>query len=98
MKSINKILFLLIMFVNLTYSQNGFNYQSIVRNSVGLPLSATTVHLKFSIYNYSDGLELYSEIQSLTTDQYGWFNATVGNGIATFGLMSNVNWATAKSW
>ena len=74
-------------------TSQGFNYQSIVRNSSGMPQANTTVFLRFIISEgSSSGTNLYIEKQQPTTDAYGWLNAEVGTGIPELGTIASVNW------
>lgn len=92
MKStIFSILFLLLGCA--AFSQGGFSYQSIVRNSSGVPQADINVFLKFSILDgSSSGTLLYSETQTLRTDMFGWIGATVGNGTVVEGDFSMISW------
>lgn len=92
MRSIILTLSFLFALIGSTMSQ-GFNYQSIVRNSSGMPQANTTVFLRFIISEgSSSGTNLYIEKQQPTTDAYGWLNAEVGNGIPELGTIASVNW------
>lgn len=75
------------------FCQGGFTYQSIVRNSSGIPQVDIDVFLKFSILEGSpSGLLIYSETQTLRTDMFGWIGATVGNGTVVEGDFSMISW------
>lgn len=92
MRSIILTLSFLFALIGSATSQ-GFNYQSIVRNSSGMPQANTTVFLRFIISEgSSSGTNLYIEKQQPTTDAYGWLNAEVGTGIPELGTIASVNW------
>lgn len=92
MKKINFLLIALLVSATTIFAQGGLSYQSIVRNSSGAPAASTTVHLRFNISDIASGTFLYSEIQSLTTDTYGWFNASIGTGTVLSGSFAAINW------
>jgi hypothetical protein len=74
-------------------AQAGFTYQSIVRNASGTPQVNIDVYLRFTIRDLSPtGTSLYSETQTIRTDQFGWLSATVGNGNPVSGNINTINW------
>ncbi|MBK8735324.1 MAG: collagen-like protein [Saprospiraceae bacterium] len=74
-------------------AQNGFTYQSIVRNSNGTPAANTQVIMQFKILSGSNsGPILYQEKHTATTDAYGWINLLIGSGIAVSGNIDLINW------
>lgn len=75
----------------------GFNYQAIVRNSSGQLLVNQIVLVKFNILqNAATGTIVYSETQTANTDDLGQINLVVGQGTATAGKFSNINWGTGS--
>jgi hypothetical protein len=75
----------------------GFNYQATVRNSSGQLLTNQIVLVKFNIYqNSATGTIVYSENQNATTDDLGHINLVVGQGTATIGTFSTINWGTGN--
>ena len=73
----------LMVFVNQTFAQvpQGFNYQAVARNSVGVLIQNQTLGVKLSIHQGSaTGTVVYSERQTPTTNQFGLFTVTVGQG------------------
>ncbi len=87
------IFFLSLMLCSLCSSGQGFTYQSVVRNSDGVPQVGLTVYLKFDILADSPtGALLYSETQEPVTDDYGWISVEVGSGTPLFGNIADVNW------
>lgn len=89
-----KTLFILLLTFTISSGiiSQGFNYQSIVRNSSGAPQTNTTIFLKFSILNETNTL-LYSETQQPVTDQFGWISVNVGNGSPVFGVFKEIDWS-----
>ncbi|MGH8015221.1 MAG: hypothetical protein ACREBV_03425, partial [Candidatus Zixiibacteriota bacterium] len=54
-------------------------YQGILASPSGTPLEDSTVSVEFRIYNTaSGGSSVWSETQSVTTDNQGRFNVTLG--------------------
>ena len=75
----------------------GFNYQATVRNSSGQLLLNQDVLVKFNILqNSATGDIVYSETQTATTDDLGQINLVVGQGTATTGVFSSINWGTGN--
>ena len=75
----------------------GFNYQATVRNTAGQLLLNQSVSFKFSILQNSDtGTVVYSENQTANTDDIGHIALVVGQGTATTGTFSSINWANGS--
>jgi hypothetical protein len=71
----------------------GFNYQATVRNSSGALLLNQIVLVKFNILqNSTTGTTVYSETQTANTDDLGHISLVVGQGTATTGTFSSINW------
>lgn len=68
-----------------------FNYQAVVRDGSGNLVKNQTVTVKIGIYD--GGSLAYEETHSVNTDAYGLLNLKVGNGTATSGTFSNLDWA-----
>lgn len=67
------ILSLLLIFVyQLMSAQNGISFQGIARDASGNAISSQSVTVKFSIGSWN-------ETQTLTTDNFGVFSATIGS-------------------
>ena len=73
-----------------------FNYQAIVRNASGQPLSAgDTVSVKFEIHDGSvSGTVVYQEVVRLVTNQFGLITYAIGSGSS----LSSVNWGAAAKY
>ena len=73
----------------------GIPYQAIARDSVGAPLSSTTISVRFTIRdNSATGVTLYRETHTVTTSPQGMFSLTVGQGTPVIGIFASINWAT----
>ncbi len=71
-----------------------FNYQAVVRDGSGSLIKNQTVTVKIGIYD--GGTLAYEESHSVNTDNYGLLNLQVGNGTATSGTFSNLDWANKQ--
>lgn len=64
----------------------GFNYQSIVRDAVGLPVTNQSVNLRISLHqNTPSGTINYQETHLKTTNQFGLVNLVIGQGTVLVG-------------
>ncbi len=73
----------------------GISYQAIAFDSSGDPVIESTVGVKVSILDNSvTGTTVYSETHSPTTNTQGLFNLNIGEGAATTGSFSNIDWGT----
>ena len=92
----------LIVFVNHTFAQvpQGFNYQAVARNSVGVLLSGANLGVLLSVHQGSSGGTIvYSERQTPTTNQFGLFTVTVGQGTQiSANAFNTINWGTGNYW
>jgi uncharacterized protein (TIGR02145 family) len=95
-----KLIILLALIATIaTFAQapQGFNYQATVRNSSGQLLLNQIVLVKFNVLqNSANGAIVYSENQSANTDDLGQINLVVGQGTATTGTFSTINWGTGN--
>lgn len=72
---------------------NKFNYQGVVRNASGIPVSNQAVQLRISILDASaTGTLLYQEKHSVTTNQFGLYNVVIGTGTVLTGTFVSINW------
>lgn len=72
-----------------------FNYQAVARDQAGTPLSNQTVGFRFSILQGGEnGTVVYSETQSLATNDFGLVNTSVGSGTVQSGNFSAINWGS----
>lgn len=97
MKKFLFFLSLVIISINTTLSQSppGFNYQGEVRDSNGEKLVNQPVYFKFNIHQDSQtSLPIFTEIHYAATDDLGQVSLVIGNGSATLGNFSNIDWST----
>ncbi len=106
MKYITKhfiFIFLFCFFLNgsfVSFAQSvpqGFNYQTTIRNNIGVILPNQSVRLEFSFYSGAGGTLLqWQETQLVTTDIYGQVKMTIGIGASTgagaISAFNQINW------
>lgn len=72
----------------------GFNYQATVRNSAGDLIVNTNVQFKFNIIqDLQTNAPQYSETHEALTDDLGHVDLIVGQGSATEGVFSELDWS-----
>ena len=97
MKKLYTLLAIIATIATFAQAPQGFNYQATVRNSSGALIVNQIVLVKFNVYqNTATGTLVYSENQTVTTDDLGHINIVVGQGTATVGTFSTINWGTAN--
>jgi hypothetical protein len=80
---------------------NQFNYQAVARNALGQAIPNANIKTKFTILDGgATGVNVYSEIRSLTTNQLGLFTAAIGGPGATTvtGNFASIDWSTGKKF
>ncbi|MDX2190319.1 MAG: hypothetical protein SFY32_10675 [Bacteroidota bacterium] len=103
MKRILRFLILLLLLVGVAIAQQvpgGFNYQSIVRDAIGLPVVNSNVNLRISIIQGNvAGPTVYQETQNAITNQFGLVNLVIGKGTSTnvtsITGITSINWSSA---
>lgn len=97
MKKLFSLLALVITIITFAQAPQGFNYQATVRNNAGALIVNQNVLVKFNIYqNTATGTIVYSENQSVTTDDLGHINLVAGQGTVTAGTFSTINWGSGS--
>ena len=97
MKKLYTLLAIIATIATFAQAPQGFNYQATVRNSNGALIVNQIVLVKFNVYqNTATGTLVYSENQTANTDDLGHINLVVGQGTATTGTFSTINWGTAN--
>lgn len=94
-----KNLFTLVAFAITTVffaqAPQGFNYQATVRNNTGALIINKSVSFKFNIITTSaSGSAVYSETQTVTTDDVGQVNLVIGKGTPITGTFATIEWST----
>ena len=99
MKSVKKILFLLILnfvIINLN-AQTGLNFQGVARTTNNVILTSQAISIRLSIIRgNNDGTktEEYVETRKVNTNAQGLFTAVIGDtgAISTLGNFATINW------
>ena len=97
MKKLITLLAIIATIATFAQAPQGFNYQATVRNSAGALIVNQNVLVKFNVYqNTATGTLVYSENQTATTDDLGHIALVVGQGTATTGTFSTINWGSGS--
>lgn len=76
----------------------GFNFQAQIRDANGKPKTNEVVELKIGLYQGQYASEAdYTEIQSLSTNNFGLINTVVGNGQSN-DLITDLDFSAAQYW
>jgi len=74
-----------------------FNYQVVIRNSSGDLITNQNIGFRLSVlYGTSDGESVYTETQSVMSNDFGVCNLQVGNGTLFSGNMITIDWSAAS--
>jgi hypothetical protein len=97
MKKLYTLLVLVLTLTTFAQAPQGFNYQATVRNSAGALIVNQNVNFKFNIMlNSATSLPVFSETHLAPTDDLGQVNLVIGQGTATTGSFSTINWGTGN--
>jgi hypothetical protein len=92
---------LFFMFWSSAFGQvpQGLNYQAVARDGNGNPMLNTSVLTNFSILKDSiNGVLEYQETQTTTTNGFGLYTLTIGQGNPTFGNFNSIQWASGSKF
>jgi hypothetical protein len=91
------LLFIAFLFPLSLFAQSpqGIQFQSVVRDAVGIPMNNATVTLAFRIQN-AGGITQYHETHTVTTDNFGLFNVVIGNGTVQAGNFATIDWGSSQ--
>lgn len=98
-----KVAFLLVLALSYHISNaqvpQTFPYQAVARDSFGTPIPNQLMRIKVSILDsISTGTVLYSESDTITTDDLGMFTLSIGDGPVDAGAFTSINWASAAKF
>jgi uncharacterized protein (TIGR02145 family) len=97
MKKLITLFALIITLITFAQAPQGFNYQATVRNSAGALIVNQNVNFKFNIMlNSATSLPVFSETHLAPTDDLGQVNLVIGEGTATTGTFSTINWGSGN--
>lgn len=75
------------------------NYQAVIRDASGAPVTSQAISLKFSFYaSASNGTVEYSETQSVTTNGFGLVSLQIGTGTPVSGTWDAIDWQGAVQY
>lgn len=72
---------------------NKFNYQSVVRDTIGQLVTNQPVGMRLSLQRGPQMTNLYTETHQLTTNSNGLLTTTIGSGQPTLGMMDTIDWS-----
>ena len=97
MKKLYTLLAIIATIATFAQAPQGFNYQATVRNSTGALIVNQNVFFKFNLMlNSASSVPVFSETHYTPTDDLGQVNLVIGQGTATVGTFSNINWGTGN--
>jgi uncharacterized protein (TIGR02145 family) len=97
MKKLFTLLVLVLTLTTFAQAPQGFNYQATVRNSAGALIVNQNVNFKFNVMlNSATSLPVFSETHLAPTDDLGQVNLVIGQGTATVGTFSTINWGSGN--
>ena len=97
MKKLYTLLALVTTLITFAQAPQGFNYQATVRNSAGALIVNQNVYFKFNVMlNSQTSVPVFTETHYVPTDDLGQVNLVIGQGTATTGTFSSINWGTGN--
>lgn len=70
------------------------NYQSILRDNTGQPLTNQSVSFRMNVQDVTAGnTTVYTEIHNITTSNTGAVSFTIGSGIVITGTFATIDWS-----
>src|SRR6476469_11087777 len=93
------IISLLFSFSNLfAQGLDGFQYQAVVRKADGKELGNQNINARFTLLSgSSNGVEVYSEVQKLSTNQFGLFTHIIGRGVPVSSIkLSDIDFSVSN--
>ena len=98
MKTILVFLFLIPLYV-LAQAPSLFKYQSIARDGNGAILSSNPIGIRITIHDLAPtGTAVFSETHAATTNDFGLFTLTIGNGTPLLGTLGGVDWSNGAKY
>ncbi|MCX6233617.1 MAG: hypothetical protein NT175_02690 [Bacteroidetes bacterium] len=97
MKRIIQVILIVLVSIVISFGQapQSINYQAIIRDSLGLPVSNQLTSLRISILKGSaTGTAIYVETHSDSTNSFGMINIAIGGGTVVSGSFSAIDWGS----
>jgi hypothetical protein len=85
----------LLFFISMSYGQEGFYYQAVIRNIDGSPMRNSPIQLKLSLLN-SDTV-LFEESHQLETNANGLIHTILSSGEVVSGNWNSIDWSQTLS-
>lgn len=77
----------------------GIKYQGVARNAAGTVLGSQALIVRLSVHDINPtGTVIYRETHNVTTNQFGLYNATIGQGAVLTGVFSSIAWGTGNKY
>ena len=90
-------LFILLSQIAVAQSPQSFKYQSVVRDASGVLAANRIISIRTSILAGSaTGSSVYTETQTLSTNDYGVVSLNIGAGTVVSGNFSTINWGATN--
>ena len=97
MKKLYTLLALIVITTITAQAPQGFNYQATVRNAAGDLIVNQNVYFKFNVMlNSQTSVPVFTETHYVPTDDVGQVNLIIGQGTATTGTFSTINWGNGN--
>jgi hypothetical protein len=74
------------------------NYQAVIRTDSGLVVPNKSVNIRLSIQDGFTTPAIYSELHTITTNQFGLVTLSIGKGAATTGVFAQINWGIGEKF
>lgn len=94
----NIILSIIIACISLTTQAQlpfAIAHQGVICDANNQPITNSEIQLRIGIYQERNDIPIYQELNTVSTNNKGYFRAALGRGNAIIGNMQSVNWGTA---
>ncbi len=76
-----------------------FNYQAVVRDNSGNPLTNQLVNFRVSINTTNtNGSEIFTELKTITTNDNGIAEFAIGSGLPILGTVAAIDWSASTHY
>ena len=98
MKNFYLIFTAILLYLNSSaQTPQAFKYQAVVRDNVGTVVSNSIIGFRISILQGSpSGSSVYTETQTVSSNNYGLVNMDIGTGSVVSGAMNIINWGSTS--
>lgn len=91
--------FLCINYFSAQTTLQGMKYQAIARDISGIEISNEPISLKMTLHSKDANTKMYySEIHNITTNEFGLFSLSIGEGNVVYGKFDEIPWAEENIW